>query len=38
VVYADNAHYALFFVDAQDDPVLATPGAAEAFQLVVERF
>src|ERR1019366_1111501 len=37
VVYADHAHYALFLVDAQDDPVLAAPGAAEAFQLIMQR-
>jgi hypothetical protein len=33
---ADHAHYALFLPDAQDDPVLAAPGASEAFQLIMQ--
>jgi len=31
VVDTDHAHHTLLLVDAQDDPVLAAPGAAEAF-------
>jgi hypothetical protein len=37
VIDADHAHYALFLLDTQDDPVLAAPGASEAFQLIVQR-
>jgi hypothetical protein len=30
VINADHADHALFLVDAEDDPVLATAGAAES--------
>jgi hypothetical protein len=31
-----NTDYALFLVDADDDPVLTAPGAAESFQFIVQ--
>lgn len=37
VVYPDHAHYAIFLVNAQNDAILAAPGAAEAFQLIMQR-
>jgi hypothetical protein len=36
VVFTDHAHYTLFLLDTHDDPVLAAPRPAEAFQLIVQ--
>ena len=36
MIDADHTHYALFLIYTQDDPVLASPGASEAFQLIVQ--
>jgi hypothetical protein len=36
VIYTDHAHYAPFLLNTHDDPILAAPGAPEAFQFIVQ--